>query len=74
MFVSYIKVVQISIYAYDKFDQNKFMYKVKLMEDLYFLICNNDIKLNHVYKIDNLVVEIITEVKKIIHEKMIINN
>ena len=74
MFVSYIKVVQISKYAYDKFDQNKFMYKVKLMKDLYFLICNNDIKLNHVYKIDNLVVEIITEVKKIIHEKMIINN
>ena len=37
----------------------------KLMKDLYFLICNNDDKLNHVYEGDNLMSEIIDEAKQI---------
>ena len=37
----------------------------KLMKDLYFLICNNDDKLNLVYKGDSLMGEIINEAKQI---------
>ena len=37
----------------------------KLMKDLYFLICDNKNKLDHVYKGDNLMSEIIEESKKI---------
>ena len=35
------------------------------MKDLYFLICDNKNKLDHVYKGDNLMSEIIEESKKI---------
>ena len=37
----------------------------KLMKDLYFLICDNDDKLNKVYEGDNLMGEIIDEAKQI---------